>query len=883
MSSEYYQKSAQQVMKELKTGEKGLTNKEAADRLEKYGKNELKRKKRISPVQIFIDQFKSALVLILLLAVLVSALSGFVIDAIVIIVIVILNAILGFVQEYKAERAMEALKKMIVPQAVIIREGKEKQIDSDNLVSGDIIILETGERVPADCRVLRSNSLKVDESALTGESIPVAKFEKAIAENVVIGDRKSMIYAGTIITFGNGLAVVSATGMNTEFGKIANMIQETELGTTPLKENLKTFGKYLGLGIVIISAIVALIGVLHGKPAVDMLILGVSLAVAAIPEGLPAVVTITLALGLQKMAKKNAIVRKLPAVETLGSTTVICSDKTGTLTRNEMTARSLFVNHEHIRITGDGYKTKGEFLKNGVRAKLDETAKLALEIGSFCNSAYIEEENGKVLGDPTEIALAVAGAKAGIIQKIRDGNKFIAEIPFDEKRKRMTTIHHKDKKFFAYMKGAPENVLMVCEYIMVNGKVRKLTELERKLILENEKKMAQNALRVLALACKDIEKKQSYSVKDENNFIFIGLVGMLDPPRKEAKEALDICRRAGIKVKMITGDYEETAVAIAKEIGLIDKATERNVINGAELEEMTDEQLFERVEDIIVFARSSPAHKLRIVNALKKHDEIVAVTGDGVNDAPALKAANIGIAMGIAGTDVTKESADMILSDDNFATIVSAVEGGRKVYNNIQKFIKYLLSCNSGEVLVMLVATVANFALLPLTAIQILWMNLVTDGLPAIALGIDPSSEEVMHRKPRNPKEHVITKGMVAWIIMTGVLMCLLTLLVFSATLFTNPLKATTMAFTTLVILQMFAVLNFRTKKCILSREFLKNKFLLIAVLISVALQLAVIYLPQLQQFFGTVALNLHDWGIIIGVSMFFFGIVETGKIISKH
>jgi len=686
------------VLHKLLTSTVGLSHEEAKRRLMEFGPNELVEKKKISPLEIFASQFKNFLILILLAAVAVSAIIGEFVDAIVIFAIVIACAILGFIQEYRAERTMEALKRMAAARARVIRGGEEIEISARELVPGDIIVLRAGDRVPADSRLIEAINLKVDEAPLTGESVPVEKQTESIQEEVAVADRNNVVFMGTNTTYGRGRAVVTDTGMRTEFGKIAELVQAAEEPPTPLETRLEKIGKWLGLICIAVCAIVALVGVARGRPPLEMLIFGVALAVAAVPEALPAVVTVALAIGMQRMAKRNAVVRKLPAVETLGCTTVICSDKTGTLTRNEMTVRRLFVNDKTITVTGEGYEPKGEFRveKSGEQhtaldpQKDDHIASL-LRIATLCNDARLKSTDGAwtIEGDPTEGALVVTAAKAGIWQeKLREQYPRIGEVPFTSERKRMSTIHTTPEGGkVVYVKGAPEIILERCAFIFKDGEVKKLSGGEKEAILEINRKMASEALRILGMAYKKLPKTvQSFNPEDvESDLIFVGLMGMIDAPREEAIKAVGICERSGIKVVMVTGDHKDTAIAVGRELGL----KNGRVLTGAEMDAMSDDDLEKIVEETTIYARVSPEHKTRIVKALRKNGHIVAMTGDGVNDAPALKNSDIGVAMGITGTDVAKEASDIVLVDDNFATIVAAVEEGRGIYDNIKKYLAY--------------------------------------------------------------------------------------------------------------------------------------------------------------------------------------------------
>ena len=853
----YYAKSISEVLKNLSSSEQGLTQQEAQARIQKYGYNELKEKGAISPIKIFLLQFKSALVAILFFAVIISIIIHHYLDAGVIAIILILNTLLGFIQEYKAEKSIQALKKLASLQAVVLRDGKEQKIDAKNLVPGDIIILETGEKIPADSRLIESINLQTQEASLTGESLPIKKRIETLKSNLALGDRKNMVFSGTIITAGRGRAIITDTGMNTEIGKIAKLIQESDEKLTPLQEKLKKLGEFLGIITIIISIIVFFTGIMVGLGKIDMLITAISLAVAAIPEGLPAVVTIALALGIQRMIKKNALIRKLPSVETLGSTTAICTDKTGTLTLNQMTVKKLYVNDKVIEVTGGGYDPKGDFYFDKQKIETKNFNKL-LEIGVLCNDAKIAENS--VIGDPTEGSLVISAAKAGLIKRdLEKSYKRIGEIEFNSERKRMSTHHNINNKKTLYCKGAPDVILNLCNRIYVNGKVERLTTKEKQKILEKNGEFAKQALRVLGFAYKESNQLE------EKDMIFVGLQAMIDPARQEAKEAIAKCKKAGIKVVMITGDFKLTAEAIGHERGLEGKA-----IDGSEIDKM--ENLADVVEDISIYARVNPAHKVQVLEALRKKGHVVAMTGDGVNDAPALKKADIGIAMGITGTDVAKEASDMLLTDDNFASIVNAVEEGRGIYENIRKFVQYLLSSNFGEVLTIFMALLMApfFAnALPLVALQILWINLVTDGLPALALGVDPYDNDIMDRKPRDPKENIITKRMTVMMVTIGVIMAAGTLFMFKMY---NPIKniiyAQTIAFCTLMMYQMFNVLNRRSEKHSLFKiGIFSNSKLIIAILISIVLQLVVVYVPFMQDIFSTTAINFGDWIYVILVS----------------
>ncbi|RLE38932.1 hypothetical protein DRJ17_02440 [Candidatus Woesearchaeota archaeon] len=857
----YYDKPLRDVFLLLGTNKHGLTSEEAAIRIEKYGLNEIIREKKISKLKIFFSQFKSFIIYILIFAFFVSIIIGLVehsreeiIDAAVIFAILILNALLGFFQEYKAEKSIEALKKLASLKARVIRDGKEQKIDAKEVVPGDILVLAEGDKVPADARLIRAINLETQEASLTGESTPVEK-HVCYLENKPIAEQSNMVFSSTIITRGKGLAVVTATGMKSEIGKIATMIQETEEIVTPLQQKLKQLGKLLSIAVIGICLIVFFTGILSGNSIKIMFLAAIGLAVAAVPEGLPAVVTISLSLGVRRLIKRNALIRKLPSVETLGSTTVICADKTGTLTHNQMTVKKLFVNNKVIDVTGSGYKPEGEFLINGKLAD-PKDYDILLRIGALCNDAKIENE--KVIGDPTEAALIISAQKAEYSQKTLNTTfPRIDEIPFESSRKMMSTIHDDEGKCLMLTKGAPDILLQRCTKVLINGKEQKMTvEYQKKIIKQNEE-FACKALRVLGFAYRYLD-----GPKTEDNLVFVGLQAMIDPPRQEVREAIAKCKSAGIKVVMITGDHLTTAIAIARELGIEGKA-----MTGQDLAKIKN--LEDYVKEIGIYARVNPEHKQKIVTAFQKHNHVVAMTGDGVNDAPALKRADIGIAMGITGTDVSKEASDMILTDDNFASIVNAIEEGRGIYDNIKKFLKYLLSSNTGEVLTMFIGILTLKAggktLLPLLALHLLWINIVTDGAPAISLSVDPISKDVMQRKPSKKSEPIITKSRGLDLFFIGIIMAAGTLIAFNYGMRTNYVYATTIAFCTLVFYQMFNVFNCRSEKSTIFKV-KRNNWLLLAVTSSITLQLIVIYTP-LNVAFKTTQLQAFDWIVVILLS----------------
>lgn len=878
----FYSQSTKEVFRELGSGMKGLTLKEAESRLRKYGPNELEKKKEISKLKLFLSQFNSFLVYILIAATLISALIGEITDSIVILVILIANAILGFLQEYKAEKSIEALRKLSSLKTRVIRDGKTIEIDSKNVVPGDILVIDEGMKVPADARIIESFNIECDESSLTGESVPVSKNTSIINKDASLGDRKNMLFSGTVITKGRGKAIVVATGMKTEIGKIADLIENAVKEETPLQKKLGVLGKWLGIATVIISAIVFVSGILRGGQVMEMFMAAIALAVAAVPEGLPAVVTISLALGVKRMVSRNALIRKLPSVETLGCANVICTDKTGTLTKNEMTVKKLFTDNKLIEVTNSGYDTHGQFFhgKNEVHAHEIE---LLLRIGALNNNSELIHEKGsiKVIGDPTEAALIVSAEKAGFKHSVLK-KKFplITEIPFDSSRKRMTTIHKVgSKNTTAYVKGAPDVIIDLCTKIYENNKIRKITKKDKEKIMQINKEFASEALRVLAFAFKDLPKTSSSAKNIEKDLVFVGLQGMIDPPRKEVKGAIARCNEAGIKVIMITGDFEITAKAIGKELGI-----EGKTLNGKDIDKA---DLKKAVNEVSIYARVNPEHKMKIIDALQKNGYIVAMTGDGVNDAPALKESNLGIAMGIKGTDVAKESSDMILLDDNFASIVNAVEEGRAIEDNIKKFVNYMLSSNFGEVLILFVAMIIGFRdpvtgaiVVPLVAVQLLWLNLVTDGFPALALGIDGASSDIMKRKPRTSNYNIISKNMSLNIVFIGIIMAVASLLMFKSGLSVSIEKARTMAFTTIVTLELVRVQMIRSQYKV---KMFSNKWLWIALSFSMFLQLLAVYTPLGRKIFETVPLGLAEWIEIVIIAGIMLGVGSLGAAIIKR
>jgi Ca2+-transporting ATPase len=875
--------TTKQAFAELKCQPTGLSLVEVFERIMQYGANEIQAAKRISAWEILFEQFKNILILILLGATAISLFLGHGIESIAIAVIVLFAVFLGFIQEYRAERAIEALRQMAAPTASVLRDGAEVKIPARELVPGDVILLHTGDRIPADARLLEAVNLQVEEAALTGESVPVEKHIRPLPiDELPVGDRKNMVYAGTAATYGRGRALVVATGMQTEFGKIAQLLQTVETGKTPLQQNLDKVGTALARAAFVVVAIIVALGLVRGQPFVEMLIFGIALAVAVVPEALPAVVTISLAIGVQKMVKRNALIRRLPAVETLGSTSVICSDKTGTLTKDEMTVRKIFAAGQLFSVSGAGYSPVGEFSVNGGTSIAPTTGLQKLLIAATlasdthlveCHAEIESSSEWNIKGDPTEGALVVAAAKAGLQKESLDSEyPRVQEIPFSSETKRMTTLHQTNGNLTAYAKGAPEMILDSCDWQLTADGVKPLDDVGRKQALAMAHEMAGEALRVLAISSKPgvtLETAQT-------GMTFLGLAGMIDPPRPEAKNAIAICEQAGIRTVMITGDHPVTAQAVARELGLLKTG---RVVTGAELEEMTDEQFQREVETIEVYARVSPSHKLRVVTALQANGHIVAMTGDGVNDAPSLKKADIGIAMGITGTDVSKEAAAMMLTDDNFASIVAAVEEGRGVFDNIKKYLMYLLSSNIGEIGLMAGSVLLGLPL-PLTAVQILYVNLATDGLPALALAVDPPEKGLMKRKPRNPRTGIFTRPVVSLMLAGGVWSTIINLglFIWATNSGRSQVEAMTMTFVSLVLIQFFKAYNFRSDRNSVFHKPFANKWLNTAIVWEIGLLLLIIYLPALHEPFNTFSLPLVDWLIILGLSLTISPVLELVK-----
>ncbi|WP_426348002.1 cation-translocating P-type ATPase [Alloiococcus sp. CFN-8] len=867
----YHNEDVKKILKDFNVDqERGLTTEEVSSRREKYGSNELTAQKQRTMLQMLIAQLNDPLIYILVIAAVISAFTGEVSEAVIIGLVVVLNAVIGVAQESKAEKAMEALKKMSTPKAYVRRNGEVVELDSKDIVPGDIVVLDAGRYVPCDIRLISSANLKVEESALTGESVPVEKDAALVLEGdeVALGDQKNMAFMSTLITYGRGEGVAVATGMETQIGKIAKMLEQSENEQTPLQKKLAEIGKLLGIAALIICVLMFAIALFQGRDLFEMFLTSISLAVAAIPEGLPSIVAIVLAIGVQRMVKHNAIVRRLPAVETLGAVNVVCSDKTGTLTQNRMTVTKVYVN--------GALKDAGSVDIN------NETEKLFLENMTLCNDATTGTESKT--GDPTEIALLDLSLNYGITKaEINKAHSRDNELPFDSDRKLMSTINNYGGKYYVMTKGAIDNILNIADNIMINGEVKPLTQAIKDEIMEASNAMSEAALRVLGFAYKEVPTYEIEPEDIETQLTVLGLVGMIDPPREEVKDSIETCKQAGITTIMITGDHKKTALAIAKELGIADN--ENQSVSGVELDALTDEQLAERVKNLRVFARVSPEHKVRIVRAFKANDNIVSMTGDGVNDAPSLKAADIGVAMGITGTDVAKGAADMILTDDNFSTIIRAVEEGRNIFANIKKSILFLLSCNIGEIVALFFAILLGWAA-PLEPIHILWVNLVTDTLPALSLGMDPGDPDIMSYKPRRAKDSIF-KGTMGFMILNGVLIGVLTLIAFYigaveengihglAALHPDNLNgdalvhAQTMAFIVLSASQLIHSLNLRNvNKSIFSVGLFTNKYLIGAIVVGILLQDIVITVPFLANLFNVWDLALNDWLIVSGLAL---------------
>lgn len=875
---EWYNKGKKEVLDELRTDlSYGLSNNEAAKRLEEYGRNELEEQAKKSFISKLIAQFADFLIIILLVSAGISAFVGEKEDAFVILAIVVINAILGIYQEGKAEKSVEALQRLSAPTAKIIREGTQATLPAAEIVLGDVVVLEAGDIIPADIRLLESSNMKVEEASLTGESVPVEKDAKAkIAGSVGIGDRHNMGFSSTIVTYGRGIGVVVGTGHNTEIGTIATKIQSYDDEETPLQVKLNQLGKVLGTLTILICIVVFLVGLIQGRQVLTMLLTSISLAVAAIPEGLPAIVTIVLSIGMNRMAEKNAIVKKLLAVETLGATSVICSDKTGTLTQNEMTVVKAFVDDKILTVEGGGYEPVGDVKLDGRKININSLPdlRILISIGALANDARLDKSTGiyKIAGDPTEGAIITLAGKLGqTAEQLNMIYPRVQELPFDSSRKMMTTFHSNyiNGKIVSFTKGAPDIIINRCTKIALNGKTVDFTKELKDKVLSVNTKFARSALRVLSMAYKSWNNVPSHPDSDtvENDMIFVGLVGMIDPARPEVKESIKLCKDAGIDTVMITGDYKETAYAIAKDLGMVQ--SESQAMMGEELDGCSDEKLREIVKETKVYARVSPEHKVKIVTALKENGQITAMTGDGVNDALALKKADIGVAMGVTGTDVAKNTADVILTDDNFATIVSAVEEGRIIFSNIKKFVFFLLSCNIGEILLVFISILMGWEV-PMVPIQLLWLNLVTDSFPAMALGVENAEPGIMNQPPRDTKEPILDRGMMGGIVFQAVAIALASLLSYYWGLKMygvgkGLIHARTVVFTTLITAELLRAFSSRSQTYTLFKIGLfSNTRMIQAVLASFVLTVAVLYVPVLNEIFDVMPLTMRDWQVVL-------------------
>ncbi len=906
MAESWHALPVQAVFERLDASPLGLDAEDAARRLARYGLNELQQLTRVSPLRIFLSQFLDVLVIVLIIAAFISGALGILrgqveelYDATLIAVIVILNAAFGFAQEYRAEKSLEALRSLAAPKAHVLRGGESVYIPAREVVPGDIVLLSTGEKVPSDGRVIESVNLRANEASLTGESVPVSKTTDPLPAKTFLADRRNVVFAGTTVDSGRGKAVVTSTGMGTELGKIAGLVQQETSGETPLQRQLDRLGKQLGVVILGISASVFFFGFLRAPGEIETLFLtAVSLAVAAIPEGLPAVVTISLALGLQRMVRRNALIRKLPAVEALGAASVICSDKTGTLTKGEMNVRTVLAGGKQYDFDGEGFDPRGGVRLGASRVNLNEHPELAMALrcAMLCNDAAVRAKDSSYIveGDATEIALVVAGMRAGLRKEaLEEAMPRVLEIAFSSVRKKMSTVHAVRRDpggnvaevgaYVVYVKGAPERILAGCDRILLHGRLQPLDQFTRRQIAFQNQEMATRALRVLAFAYKEsVDVPELEEDALEAGLVLLGLAGMMDAPRKEAIDAIRLASAAGIEVVMITGDHKLTAMAVAREMGILQKGD--LALTGEELDELSDDELRERVVRTRVYARVSPEHKLRIVDAWRARGHVVAMTGDGVNDAPALKRADLGIAMGITGTDVAKEAADMVLTDDNFASIVAAIEEGRGIYENVRKFVRYLLSTNSGEVLVLFLAS-AFFLPLPLLPIQLLWINLITDGFPALALGVEPKERGLMQRKPRSPKQGILAGGIAIHIAWVGALMAIGSLGLYLWALPRRDIaEARTLAFYAVAMFQVFHVLAIRvSRESVFTAGFFRNRYLIGAVLLTVGLQLAVIFVPLLQGPFQTRPLPWDEFVIATLVAGSVFVAVEFEKWIRRR
>ncbi|KXB08276.1 hypothetical protein AKJ56_01600 [candidate division MSBL1 archaeon SCGC-AAA382N08] len=861
MNKNWHAKSKEEVLENIESSEEGLSEKEASQRLEEFGSNEIEKGEEASILKVFIDQFKDFLILILIIAAIISFFVGQEIDAVLIVSIVFANGVFGFAQDWKAEKSIQALKKMASPDALVLRNGEKKKVNSEEVVPGDIIVLSQGSSIPADARLIELQHLEVDESPLTGESVAVEKSTETLEEDVELAERENMVYKETNVVRGRGKGVVVETGMNTEIGKIATQLKEVGEEETVFQKEINALGKRLGVIILIVCAFLIPVLVWQGLGPIKSFLTGVALAVGAVPEGLPAVVTLTFALGTKRMVGKNALVRRLPVIESLGSVDVICTDKTGTLTENKMVVQKIYFEGRDINVTG-GFSAEGSFKEREQEINPEEI-EIILKAGALCNDSELQSD-GKIIGDPTEFALIQVAEKAGMSREnLQEENPRVDEIPFSSESKRMTTIHKDDGDKIAYVKGAPEVVLDRCDRYLDDGEIKELGEEKRKELLDKNSEYAQNALRVLGFAFKKLERNLEKDEEVESGLVFIGLQGMMDPPRKEVKEAIETCRAAEIRTVMVTGDNATTAKAIGKELGFREK-----VITGKELNKMSEEELSNRIEEIEIFARTSPVDKVKILNALKKNGHIVAMTGDGVNDAPSLKRADVGTSMGINGTDVAKEASDMILLDDNYRTIKDAVAEGRGVFDNIRKFVNLLISSNAGEVMMVFIAAILfSPGKPPLTPAMLLWVNLLTDGLPALALGVDPKSKDIMKRPPKKKGENIIDEKIGFSILWIGFTVMIVMVLLYGQYIGQSVEKAMTIALTSFVFMKFSAIIPIRSRY---GTPTISNKWLGLAVLSSIIAQLALLYTP-LNRFFDVVPIGLNSWFLISLSAVGFF------------
>jgi P-type Ca2+ transporter type 2C len=897
----WYQMEVDEAFESLKSSRDGLTNEEAAKRLEEFGRNKIEEEGGTGWLKILIHQFINPLVFVLVVAAVVALVADKMIDTIVIGVVIIVNAAIGFFQEFRAEAAISALRKRAAPKADVLRcensdDCEQTSIPAEEVVPGEVILLESGDKVPADARLFEAKNLKLDESMLTGESVPVTKTIDPFEEELSLGDRTNLVFGGTIVTEGRGKAIVYATGQKSQMGKIATLIQETEKVKSPLQVQTNQLGKKLGFLAFLAGSLIFLMGFIRGYDLESLLLFSIAAVVSSIPEGLPAVMTITLAVGVNRMARRNAIIRRLPAVDTLGATTIISTDKTGTLTTNQMTVKEIFTAGDVIEVTGTGFDPEGDFLLDDEEIQVDDHKPLKeiMKVGVLCNdTSLVQQDEGdenkwEIVGDPTEGALIVASRKAGFIKKeLEEEYPRIDEIPFSSEKKFMATFHDTPEgEVMVCVKGAPETILERCSRIIQNDGEKELQSADKEKILEVNEEMAKDALRVLAVAYQyigkdDIENSIERLDNGKGELVFGGLIGMIDPPRPEVTEAIDRCKRAGVKVMMVTGDHKITGEAIARQVNIYDE--DQKVFTGQDLDKMSDDELDDVILETAVFARVSPDHKQRIVASLQRHGHVVAMTGDGVNDAPALKSAQIGVAMGITGTDVTKETAEMVLTDDNFASIVNAVEEGRVVFQNVRKVVQFLITTNVGEVLTLLGAIwLLPTGQLIFTPVQILWVNLVTDGILDITIALEPKEGDVMDEKPRKPETRIIDRGMFFQVIYVAIFMAIGTLWVYLSELNSGDAqRAQTMAFITIAMFQVFNSFNVRSRtRSLFQLGVFSNKYLIGAIFVSVSLLVLVTLVPLLQIAMDTVPLALRDWGLIVLVTSSVFLAGELMKLV---